>query len=386
MKRKIFALLTLVLVLVSLGALAETVTYAVGNLTLPIPYDQFVLTRENHDVQAAGLSEFIDQPFADSLFDSQAGLQMNSMNFDPMYEIFVFQLPVTGVQDFSTLSESELESYRSLWKDVMQQKAVELTEEAQVVTHPQTNFFYYTGTTQMNDAPVYITAYVTAINNVMTTIQLQTYDEPATDSQRAILADVVLGSVFLDAPLGEGVNLPESMPQSVIPEGYKAVTHTDGDMALTFAIPGDMQEELMKDENIDKQFTNNNMMIMLTASDMWGSLSGAEISGLGPDRESSDFEGKALKDIGISDGVIPEGMAYDIVEDIVDYGNGEHLMYSFTVSYPQEGGTSIDIPFMSYFIMRDGYLFILQFAGYGNGDATLEDVAATIMATVQYPL
>lgn len=382
MKRKIFALLTLVLVLVSLSALAETVTYAVGNLTLPIPYDQFVLTRENHDVQAAGLSEFIDQPFADSLFDSQAGLQMNSMNFDPMYEIFVFQLPVTGVQDFSTLSESELESYRSLWKDVMQQKAVELTEEAQVVTHPQTNFFYYTGTTQMNDAPVYITAYVTAINNVMTTIQLQTYDEPATDSQRAILADVVLGSVFMDAPLGELVNPSESMPQSVIPEGYKAVTHTDGDMALTFAIPGDMQENDVSDmeEGLDKQFSNDNMLIMLTASDMWSTFNDAERIFYGSDRESFDYEGIALKDLGIDESVVPEEATAGAREDVVNYGNGEHLVYTYTLNNPLG-----DIPFKSYFIVRNGYFFILQFAGFTDG-ADLEDVAQKVMATVQYPL
>lgn len=198
MRKGSFALIVVALVLVSLSALAESVPYTFGDFTVPVPANHYVLTRDSHDVAAIGIDSILDQEFANSLFDTQPGLQMDSICLDPLYEIFVFQLPVESVNDFSKTSPEDLEVFRQLWKGVMEQKQVTLTEETQVVTNPQTNFFYYTGTTDLNGSSVYITAYATVENNIMTTIQLQTYSEPADDSLKAVLGDLIANTV-LDA-------------------------------------------------------------------------------------------------------------------------------------------------------------------------------------------
>ena len=225
MRKGFFALIVAALVLLSLSALAESVPYTFGDFTLPVPASHYVLTRDSHDVADIGINTILDQAFANSLFDTQPGMQMDSICLDPLYEIFVFQLPVENVSNFSATSPENLEVYRKLWKGVMEQKQVTLTEETQVAAHPQTSFFYYTGTTDMNGSTVYITAYATVENSIMTTIQLQTYSEPADDSLKAVLGDMVQNTVLY----GQQSNLPQADAQ--------AVTLQKGDILPRSAIP-----------------------------------------------------------------------------------------------------------------------------------------------------
>jgi hypothetical protein len=378
MRKGFFALIVVALVLLSFSALAESVPYIFGDFTIPIPADHYVLTMENHDVATIGIDTILDQEFANSMFDTQPGLQMDSICLDPLYEIFVFQLPVENVNDFSETSPEDLEVYRKQWKDVMDQKQVTLTEETQIVSHSQTSFFYYTGTTELNGSAVYITAYATVENNIMTTIQLQTYSDPADESLKAVFSNIIQGTVLFAAQDGNA---------SVTQANVQTITHQEGDMQITLAIPADMQEDAsaQKDEYIDRQFMNNDMLIMLTVSDLWDSISAPEKAAAGLDRNNYDFEGEKLKELGLSDSMIPKDMSSDITESFQDIGGADHLVYTYTVTYPQADGTSFDIPFKSYFIMRNGYLFILQFAAISD-TADLSGVADMVMSSVQYPL
>ncbi len=190
----------IVLILFSLNALADSDTYTFGDFTFLIPDNLYVLTKDQHDVVVLGLDVNISQHFANSLFESQSGMQIVCMRIDPFYEISVSQLPVTGIADFSKLTPKQLKEYRNTLKDTVQAKQIELTEEMQILAHSQTNFFYYAGTTEMNGSMIYITAYVTCENNIMTTIALKTYDGPADESIKAVLDDIVQGSVLHTVP------------------------------------------------------------------------------------------------------------------------------------------------------------------------------------------
>jgi hypothetical protein len=200
MIKRISTLLIIFLILISLNALADSVPYTFGDFTFPIPDNLYVLTRDKHDVAALGLEINISQHFADSLFASQPGLQIDCMRIDPFYEISVSQQPMTNVTDFSKLTPTQLKEYRNVMKDDIQLEQVELTEEMQILSHSQTNFFYYAGTAEMNGSMIYITAYVTCENNIMTTIALKTYDSPADESIKAVLDDIVQGTVLYAIP------------------------------------------------------------------------------------------------------------------------------------------------------------------------------------------
>jgi hypothetical protein len=200
MTRRLFTLLILVLVLIPIHSLAGSVPYTFGDFTFPIPDNLYVLTKDQHDVVALGLEVNISQHFADSIFESQPGLQIDCMRIEPFFEISVSQLPVTNVADFSKLDPDQLKENRNAWKDDLQARQVVLTEDLQVLSHSQTNFYYYIGTTEMNSSAIYITAYVTCENNIMTTIALKTYDGPADESSIAILDGIVQGTVLNSVP------------------------------------------------------------------------------------------------------------------------------------------------------------------------------------------
>jgi hypothetical protein len=378
MRKGFFALILVALAFLSLSALAESVPYTFGDFTIPVPAGHYVLTTDNHNVADIGINSILDQEFANSLFDTQPGLQMDSICLDPLYEIFVFQLPVEDVNDFSKSSPEDLEVYRKLWKGIMEQKQVTLTEETQIAAHPQTSFFYYTGTTELEGSPVYLTAYATVENNIMTTIQLQTYSGPADDSLKAVLSDIVQNTVLFAAKDSQ-----TGVPQADV----QTITHQKGDMQITLNIPNDMQEETgsQKDEYIDRQFMNNDMLILLSVSDLWDSFSDTEKTAMGLDRNNCDYEGDKLKELGLSDSMVPTDIASDITESFEDKGGAEHLVYTYTASYPQEDGTTLDIPFKSYFVLRNGYLIILQFAAISD-NADLIGTADMVMSSIQYPI
>jgi hypothetical protein len=64
----------MVLILISLNAMAESVPYTFGDITIPIPDTHYVLTRDKHDPIALGIENILSQNFADTLFESQPGL------------------------------------------------------------------------------------------------------------------------------------------------------------------------------------------------------------------------------------------------------------------------------------------------------------------------
>ena len=200
MIKRISAPLIMVLVLVSLSALAESAPYIFGNLTLPIPDNLYVLTRDKHDVVALGLENNISQYFADTLFESQPSLQIDCMRIDPFFEISVSQQPVQGITDFSKSTPEQLEECWNVLKEDLQSKQVDLRDKMEIYSHSQTNFFYYRGITAINGSTAYISAYVTCENNMMTTIALQTYDSPAEDDIEAVLDNIIQGTALLTIP------------------------------------------------------------------------------------------------------------------------------------------------------------------------------------------
>ncbi len=200
MIKRICTTFVMILMLTSLNALADTDAYTFGDFTFPIPDNLYVLTKDQHDVVTLGLDVNISQHFADSLFEPQSGLQIYCMRIDPFYEISVSQLPITGVADFSKLTPKQVDEYRNTLKDDILAKQVDLTEEMQILSHSQTNFFYYAGMMDESGSTIYITAYLTCENNMMTTIALKTYDGPADESIKAVLDDIVQGTVLHTAP------------------------------------------------------------------------------------------------------------------------------------------------------------------------------------------
>jgi hypothetical protein len=196
MKKRIFALLMMLLILISLNALADSVPYTFGDFTIPVPDNLYVLTKDKHDVAALGLEVNISQYFADSLFESQPGLLIDCMRIDPFYEISVSQQPVTEITDFSEAAPGQLEEYWNFFKNDMQARQLDLKEKVQIVSHPQTNFLYYTGITDRDGTTVDIAAYVTCENGIMTTIALNTYDGPADESMLALLDGIVQDTVL----------------------------------------------------------------------------------------------------------------------------------------------------------------------------------------------
>jgi hypothetical protein len=194
MLKRICVFLITLLVLISPNALAESVPYTFGDFTFQIPDTLYVLTRDKHDAIALGLENRLSQSFADTLFVSQPNLQMDCMHMDPFYEISVSQLPVTNYTDFSESAPEQLEDCQTVLKDDLQARQVVLTGEMQLFSLSQTKYYCYTGTTEMNGSTVYVTAYVTCENNVMTTIALQTYDGPAEENVKAFLDNIVQGS------------------------------------------------------------------------------------------------------------------------------------------------------------------------------------------------
>lgn len=196
MIKRIFVPIMMLLILIYINALADSVPYTFGDFTFPIPDNLYVLTKDQHDVDALGLEVNISQYFADSLFVTQPGLQIDCMRIEPFYEISVTQLSVTDVTDFSELTPSQLKDYRYAWKDKLQAQQIDIMGEMQVLSHSQTNFLCYSGTMDMNGTIIYITAYFTCENNIMTTIALKTYDNPADESIVAVLDDIVQGTVL----------------------------------------------------------------------------------------------------------------------------------------------------------------------------------------------
>ena len=111
MKKRVCLLLALVVVMLSsVTAFAEPAVNTVNGYSLPFPAGISVMTRDNHDVKAVGLDTLVTQEYMDNVFASQPGLQIDAINLDPLYEIFVFQNEVPGTESFADVTQSDLES------------------------------------------------------------------------------------------------------------------------------------------------------------------------------------------------------------------------------------------------------------------------------------
>jgi hypothetical protein len=196
MIKRICAALLLVLILITLNAQAETIPYTFGDFTFQIPDSLYVLTRDQHDVEALGLEVNISQHFADLLFEPQYGLQMDCMRIEPFYEIAISQLPITGMIDFSSATPEQMDENWNVLKDDLKSKQVDIREKMEVLSTSQTNFFYYRGITEISGSTIYVNAYATCENNILTTVMLKTYDDPEDESFLTVLNDIVQDTVL----------------------------------------------------------------------------------------------------------------------------------------------------------------------------------------------